>query len=94
MPDEMEADWFIDAGFDSIFELQRALYASAVQALNSLQDGGAGTLPSLAAELMASMKISALLQPIVLRPAAGASRMPSQGRSGAQAARAGESRGR
>ena len=35
------------AGFDSIFEVQRALYANAVHALNELQAGGAGRAPAL-----------------------------------------------
>ena len=49
------------AGFDSIFEVQRTLYASAVQALNSLQAGGAGALPSLAAAAFAFGMLHALL---------------------------------
>ena len=60
-PDEMEADWFIDRRFDSIFEVQRTLYANAVQALNSLQAGGIGALPSLAAAAFAFGMLHALL---------------------------------
>jgi nickel/cobalt exporter len=48
-------------GFDSIFEVQRALYANAVQALNALQAGGAGALPSLAAAAFAFGMLHALL---------------------------------
>jgi len=49
------------AGFDSIFEVQRTLYANAVQALNALQAGGAGALPSLAAAAFAFGMLHALL---------------------------------
>jgi len=49
------------AGFDSIFEAQRALYANAVQALNALQDSGAGALPSLAMAAFAFGTLHALL---------------------------------
>ena len=49
------------AGLESIFEVQRALYAHAAQALNSLQVGGAGALPSLAAAAFAFGMLHALL---------------------------------
>src|SRR5207253_1957362 len=49
------------AGFDSIFEVQRTLYANAVQALNELQTGGAGALPSLAAAAFTFGMLHALL---------------------------------
>ena len=48
-------------GFDSIFEVQRALYANVVQALNALQTGGAGALPPLAAAAFTFGMLHALL---------------------------------
>ena len=49
------------AGFDSIFEVQRALYANASHALNALEQGGATALPSLAAAAFAFGMLHALL---------------------------------
>ncbi|MDI4238779.1 hypothetical protein OZ411_38965 [Bradyrhizobium sp. Arg237L] len=49
------------AGFDSIFEAQRALYANASQALNALKESGATALPSLAVAAFAFGMLHALL---------------------------------